>query len=376
MAHQMGGLLSLDVKPGAYMESQSGIQRNKPLIYCRLETPTTAATTAFVVAHPTSNFHGHYLAEPLTRRGAAVLALNTRYIGNDSMLLMERAAMDLGAGVRFLREEGYERVVLIGNSGGASLAALYQSQAENLHFRDTPDGRAIDVEPADMPPADALALTCAHPGRAEQLLTKIDPAVLDERDPLATDPALDMYDPANAPPYAPEWVEQYRAGQKARLDRIRHWAVERLSQLDAIRPADAADEAFVIHRTQADPRLLDLSLDPNDRTQGTIQGSAPMANAAANGLGRFCTIRSFLSQWSPEDSRAHGPKRLAETTCPVLLVEHTADQTVFPSHIEAWSKAGGGRVHRHALKDAAHYLDSRPDAIEETADLLMEWGAA
>lgn len=373
MPHISSSLLTLPVKPGGFMESQSGIQRNRPVIFCRFEAPERRGKLAFVLTHPTSNFHNHYLIPPLLRRGAAVLALNTRYSGNDSMLLMERAAMDLGAGIRFLRDRGYEKVMLIGNSGGGSLAALYQSQAETLRFADTPDGRPLDIAAADMPPADGIALTCAHPGRAEQLLTKIDPALTDEDTPDLSDPSLDMYNPANGPAYAPDWLARYRQAQAARLAQITDHVLNRLRALDATRPPETADEAFVIHRTQADPRLLDLTLDANDRKAGSIQGSAAYANYAANGLGRFCTLRSFLSQWSPAHSRANGPERLAETRCPVLLVEHTADQTVFPSHMRAWAAACDGRQTYHVLKGAPHYLDSHPHLIDETADLLVDW---
>ncbi|TDK45676.1 alpha/beta hydrolase [Antarcticimicrobium luteum] len=373
MPHTLSHLLTLPVKPGGFMESQSGIQRNRPVIFCRFEEPSPKGKLAFVLTHPTSNFHNHYLIEPLLNRGGAVLALNTRYSGNDSMLLMERAAMDLGAGIRFLRGRGYERIILIGNSGGGSLAAFYQSQAETLGFADTPDGRPLGITAGDIPPADGIVLTCAHPGRAEQLLTKIDPAVTDEADPELNDPALDMYNPDNGPAYAPAWVERYRAAQAARIDRITAHVLSRLRQLDDTRPPETADEAFVIHRTQADPRLLDLSLDANDRKAGSIQGAAAHANYAANGLGRFCTLRSYLSQWSPAHSRANGPKRLAETACPVLLVEHTADQTVFPSHMRAWAAACEGRQTYHVLKGAPHYLDSHPHLIDETADLLLDW---
>ena len=367
-------LVRLDVKPGAFMESQSGIQRNRPMIYCRQKAPAGRPSVAFVLVHPTSNFHGHYLIDPLVARGAAVLAVNTRYVGNDAMLLMERALLDLGAGIRHLRDSGYEKVVLIGNSGGGSLAAFYQSQAEELRFRETPDGRPVGAEPADLPAADAIALVCAHPGRADQLSSKIDASVSDETDSSSLIGDLDMYAPDNGPPYDRAWLERYRMAQKARLDRITARVVARIATLEAQRPAATADEAFVIHRTQADPRLLDLSLDSNDRVAGSIQGPAVDANYAPNGLARFCTLRSFLSQWSPAHSRANGPARLKETSCPVLVVEHSADQTVFPSHIAAWRAACAGREAFHRLVGAPHYLDRHPDMIDELANVLIEWG--
>lgn len=369
----MDQIIEVPVKPGGFMESQSGIQRRRPKIFCRLVAKDDSRDTAFVLVHPTSNFHSHYLIEPLVARGNAVLAVNTRYVANDTMLTMERAIQDLGAAIRHLRGLGFRRVVLIGNSGGGSLAAMYQEQAERLTIRDTPDGLPIDLEPGDLPPADALALVCAHPGRAEQLLTKIDPAVLDERYPDLRDKSLDMYDPSIRPPFGQEWVARYRAAQHARLRRITDWVLARIRQLEATQPPEVADEPFIIHRTQADPRLLDLTLDANDRKQGSIQGQAILANLAANGLARFCTLRSFLSQWSPFHTRANGPRCLANTSVPVLVVNHTADQTVFPSHIDQWMRAAGPRGVRHDLVGAPHYLDDRPELMNSLCDLLVGW---
>jgi hypothetical protein len=39
---------------------------------------------------------GHYLLEPLGRRGIAILGLNTRYVNNDSVLVMERVSPSSG----------------------------------------------------------------------------------------------------------------------------------------------------------------------------------------------------------------------------------------------------------------------------------------
>jgi hypothetical protein len=39
----------------------------------------------------------------------------------------------------------------------------------------------------------------------------MDPAVTDERDPVAADPALDMFNPDNGPPYGAAFLARYRA---------------------------------------------------------------------------------------------------------------------------------------------------------------------
>ena len=104
--------------------------------------------------HPTSNFMGHYLIAPLAARGITCLGLNSRYAGNDTVLLMERVLQDLGAGVKFMRETlGCERVVLVGNSGGAALAAYYQAEAERFTAETMVDGDA-DAHRRRRPAAD------------------------------------------------------------------------------------------------------------------------------------------------------------------------------------------------------------------------------
>lgn len=363
----------LDVGRGAAMESQSGLQMLFPKIYGRFADEGCDRKLAFLVMHPASNFMGHYLIEPLARRRRAILALNSRYVANDTMLLLERAIQDLGAGVRFLRDRGYERVVLIGNSGGGALAALYQAQAEKLTIATTPDGRPIDLRPEHLPPADAVALVCAHPGRAFTLTDWLDPSVLREDDLLGADPDLDMYNPANGPPYDPAWLDRYRARQRRRNEDLTDWCVRRIRALETAPNPRALDEAFVVHRTMADPRFLDLTLDPSDRAPGTVWGPPREVNYAPNNIGRFTTLRSFLSQWSFSHSRGDGPARLAETTVPVLNVDFTADQIVFPSQIRAWSAAAKGRVEDAAIGGVNHYPQTDPGAVERLADILAEW---
>lgn len=374
MAAQFGRLVGIDVKPGGPGDSQSGLNLLNPRIWGRLADERCGRELAFVVIHPSSNFHGHYLVGPLERRGCTLLALNTRYAGNDATLLMERCIQDLGAGVAFLRQQGYRKVVLIGNSGGGSLAAFYQAQAERLTIRDTPDGRPIDLEPEDLPPADGLAFCAAHPGRAQVLTDWLDPSVTDEADMLAADAALDMFNPKNGPPFEREWLKRYRAAQLARNERITRWALERLSALDADRdPERPKDAAFLVFRTAADPRFVDLSLDPSDRKAGTTRGSARAANYGVMHTGRICSLRSWLSQWSVRLSRAGGPRNLERTSVPVLSVTYSADPVVFPSQVGEYTAAARGRCSAHMLKGATHHMHGQPELVERLSDLLLDW---
>lgn len=374
MADVVSQLVAIDVKPGSASDSLSGLNLLHPKVYGRLENEGCGKDVAFVVIHPSSNFHGHYLLEPLRRRGRAIMALNTRFAANDSSLVMERCIQDLGAGIRYLRNAGYKRIVLIGNSGGGSLAAFYQSQAEKLTVTTTPDGRPINLEPGDLPPIDGIALCAAHPSRAHTQTDWLDPAVVNETDQFATDPALDMFDPKHGPPFDREWVKAYRAAQLARNRRITETALARIKALEANPdPELAKDGVFIVYRTAADPRFVDLTLDPSDRKAGAARGSAKLSNFSATGLGRICMYRSWLSQWSVDMTRAHGPSCLEKTTVPVLAVNYTADPIIFPSQFAQWKAASGKRCTEYHLKGGTHHLQGQDHLVEELADLLAEW---
>lgn len=368
-------LAVIDVKPGAAMESQSGLQMLRPRIYGAYVAPGDRRDVAAIVMHPTSNFMGHYLIEPLAARGVCCMGLNSRYMGNDAVLLMERAIQDLGAGVRFLREQGYRRVVLIGNSGGAALASFYQAQAEALTVEALVDGDPAGLHPDDFPPVDGIALCAAHLGRSRLLLDWIDPSVTDEHDPLSVDPDLDLYDARHPVPYTADFLASFAAAQKARRDRIESWVLERLARLRSTKDAPR-DQTFVVHRTHADPRCIDLSLDANDRAPGSVWGAgvagARAVNYAANAMGRVTSLTAFLSQWSSR-SQADGPTNLARTSVPVQLLTYTADQSTFPSTRDAWRVAAGDRMTAQDIVGGNHYLAGQPALVEQAADAIAGW---
>jgi len=363
----------IDVAEGHAQESQSGLALLRPRIWGALHR--VPSRVAAIVMHPTSNFMGHYLLEPLAQRGVAALGLNSRYMGSDVSLLLERTIQDLGAGVRWLREQGYEKVLLVGNSGGAALVSLYQSQAEQLDITATPAGDPIALHPSQLPPADGIVLSAAHLGRSRLMEAWIDPAVIDEHDPLSSDPALDMFNPDNGPPYSADFLQRYRAAQRARVARLETWARAKLRELRSDRHG-LQDMAFVVHRTLADPRCLDASIDPNDRPPGTtVWGPPRVQNYAANSMGRYTSLTAFLSQWAP-CSRGDGPACLARTRVPVLLAEHTADASTFPSNHEEWARAAAGRITRFQLHGGNHYLSGQPALVQQLADRVAEFAHA
>ena len=355
-------------------DSRFGPAPQAPMISARLCDDSCDSELAFVVIHPAGDFLAHYLMDALPKRRVACLAVNTRYVGNDTHLIMEKCIQDLGLGIRFLRDNGYRRVVLVGNSGGGSLAALYQAEAERITLGSLPDGTNFSLESSEIPRVDGLALLAAHPGRAQVLTDWLDPSVVDERDALSANSDLDMFNARNGPPYASEWLVRYRAAQVARNDAITDHALDVLAAI-ASSPSSQSpmtDALLIVHRTSADPRFLDLLLDPNERPVQNA-AAAKASNYSHNSMGRLSTLRSWLSQWSMRCSRADGPKCLARTTVPVAIVRYGADGIVFPSQMQMWIDAAGSRGTSTFIAGANHFLRNQLELQDTVARQLVDW---
>ncbi len=323
---------------------------------------------ACIATHYNVDFSEHYLGQPLAERGLGFLGWNTRYRGNEQYFLLEHALVDIGAGVRWLREEaGAEIVVVIGNSGGGSLMGAYQSQAT-----------APSIEPAfglplpdavlDLPAADLYISLNAHPGRPEVLTAWMDPAVVDETDPLSVDPAIDMFDPDHGPPYPPEFVARYRAAQRDRNHRITAWVRD---ELDRLASAGAWDRVFNVHRVWADLRFADLTLDPSERKAGCYAGDPKGANFGPFAIGGTSSLRSWLSMWSLEASQCQGAPHLARIEVPSLVVQSLADRGVFPSDAQAIFDALAAPDKGLELVPGEHYFET--GGRDEVADLIAAW---
>lgn len=364
--------------PGGGLDVQSGVARRAGVLWCTRHRAARPADTAVIVVHPSSNFMAHYALVDWARRGVDAIGMTTRYLGNESTLLLENCVLDIGAVIRAARDEGYARVILVGNSGGGGLAALYQEQAEQPSITSAPCGGGPDLTAADLPPADGLVMLMAHPGRASVLTEKLDGAILDEHDPFVRDLELDLFAAGREVPFAPEFLARYAASQQARNDRISAWAREQLDHVLATTGGRVHDLPFVVHGTHADPRALDSTLDPSDRPVGRTQWGPPdVANLIPATLGHYTSLRSWLSQWSDRYSNGNGPDRLRRVSAPVHVIYGTADPGCYPGHARALYEAvAHARKVLTPIVGGGHYLNDQPELCAEMADVLVGWALA
>jgi pimeloyl-ACP methyl ester carboxylesterase len=375
-----------------------------------------APRTGIVVMHPRVDFTHHYTVPRLVAAGFGVLAANSRHVGNDTMCEHEELVLDVAACVKWLRAKaGVQRVVLLGNSGGGSLAGYYQAQASLApaeRVERSPGGSPTHFARAYMAPADAMVLVAAHRGQGHVQLRSIDAAVVDERDAFTSDPALDVYDVRNGfrePPeptaFAPEFVARVRDAQVDRVRRIDACAREILAEHSAAteeseragfaeRPfADrqavlkrrAFEPILLVHRTMANPAFVDPNVDADPegakREYGSLVSDRPdLMNMAAMGFARTCTPRAWLSTWSGLSSRADLVENARRIDVPTLVVHATRDREVyFDRDVRPVFDACAATDKRLArIEGARHYFEpdfgerEAPD-VERLMDVVVPW---
>jgi dienelactone hydrolase len=333
--------------------------------------------TLLIYMHPASTLQLLPVPRAMAEHGVHVLCAASRYARNDTPLIMEKVVLDLGAYVRHAKEVwGYDKIVISGWSGGGSLSILYQAQAENPTITETPAGDPVDIKGARLIPCDAMTFQAAHISRAVMLADWIDPSVRNEDNPDDRDPELDLYNPRNPnqPPYSLEFLERFRAAQIARIRKRTAWVKETLDRLRK-QGGKEMERGFVTHRTMAEPRFLDASIEPNDRKVGWCYlGHPETVNNGPVGLARFSTLRAWLSQWSMDDTNAHGERCAAQISVPLLAIENTADDCVPQTHAGRIFRAAASKDKTlTAIKGATHYYAGQPRLLQEAVDLCLVW---
>jgi pimeloyl-ACP methyl ester carboxylesterase len=356
----------------------AGTQGQTVLEGQRLLPRERPSDSVFVFMHPATTLHLMPMPTALANAGLHVLCCGSRYAKNDSPLIMEKVAYDLGQYIHHARETlGYRRVILLGWSGGGSLSLFYQAQAEHPTITHTPAGDPYDLTQARLPRADGVIFIAAHLSRAETLTEWIDPSVRDELNPDNRDLALDIYDAKcpNEPPFRKDFVATFRAAQVARNRKITDWALDKLEFLKKKNDGEM-ERGFVVHRTMCDVRWIDASVDPNGRKPNWCYlGDPRIANSAPAGLARYSSLRSWLSQWSYDKSNAKGAVNatLVKET-PVLQVVNQADDAVPATHNPAIRAALATNDKEYVeIAGATHYYSNQPQQLAKCVAAVTDW---
>ncbi len=338
--------------------------------------------TVVCMMHPRGDMSRHYAIPYLLEAGYAAFGQAGRWVNNDIGLIHEMLITDVAAGVRELKRRGFERVVLLGNSGGGALYTFYQSQACTQppdRLTHTAAGDPYDLNKMDLPEADGIVQLATHLGQGVLLLGCIDPSVMNEDDPLSINPELDMFNPDNgfrepeqSSTYSAEFLSLYRAAQRGRVARIdalargfievqrhhqREMANEAFDDLSLKQKEFVWRRALVgrfmeIHRTEANPAYCDLSIHPSERDYGSFFSPRPdLFNYIEAGFGKYQTPRAWLSTWSGLTSRASTLECIPKITIPTLVISYTSDNVVFIRDLQAIHTASG------AKDKQIHYVD-------------------
>ncbi|MGW0949686.1 hypothetical protein ACWD4O_45150 [Streptomyces sp. NPDC002623] len=367
--------------------------------------PGPRPKTVAVFMHPRENQSRQYLSPYLLHAGYAVWGQTSRALNNDSDMVHEEVVLDTAAGMRMLKERGFEDIVLIGSSGGTSLLSYYQWQAslppEQRHTHG-PHGVLTRFAEEDMPAADFYVALAPHAGEGVIMLNMLDPAVVDEANPTAIDPELDMFNPANGyqpfpepSKYAPEWVAAYREGQRARTRRIDVIARTLIADYEETRRVVDRDNLssplarralmspyLTVYGTVANPAHTDPTIHPNDRVPGSIfSGGHPLRGSyGPNSLGRILTARAWLSTWSGLSAQAEWTHAAEHITVPTLVVAPLGDTDAYPEEQEEiYSRVPAADKTFLTLAHAHHYLFLLPNAPvdynprDKAGEIVTKW---
>ena len=230
-----------------------------------------APHVAFLVAHRNSNYMTHASTGELSRRGFMVLGMTVRAVNNEALVNWPELALDVRAGVRFLRSQpGITRVILIGPSGGGPLMSFYQAVAENgPAYCQGPDkivecssATLAGFTPADR--ADGIVTLDGHPGNSVNTLRSLNAAVKNENQPFkAINPRLDPFsvnngfNPNGDSVYSRQFQDRYFEAQAARMNDLIDKALDIKQRMAAGTYQPADEDAFVFYRVSA--RLSDFS---------------------------------------------------------------------------------------------------------------------
>ena len=316
--------------------------------------------TVLLFLHPAAIMNMLPFPAALARSGINVVTCHTRYANFDYSLILEECLSDVGCVVDYCRNTlDFEKVVLVGWSGGGSLMAYYQSMAETEQ---------------KYTKADAYISIAAHAGRARILTECLDPSIylfrrgseIDQKHASSLS-KYNLYSKQNMNT-VPSWTEiepEFRQAQIDRNNRISQYAI------------DHPGQSFVVDGTMMDPRwLYPKTVDPNDRTKpfDCYLGDPRIANDSTTGLARFTCSESWLSQWSWKYSKGDGVFHSSRITIPSLFIENGADNGCPWKHIQDMFQTCASQDKEYVkIEKATHYYTNQKDKLEKAASIVVNW---
>jgi pimeloyl-ACP methyl ester carboxylesterase len=286
---------------------------------------------AFLAIHRTSDYLAHVSTQELPRRGFSVLGMNSRFKNNEASVNWELIALDVRAGVRFLRSQpGITKVILIGHSGGGPTTSYYQAVATNgtayckstaiqPKLSECSDSQLSGFLPTDR--ADGIVFLDAHPGNTVNALRSLNAAVRREGDPnFPLNERLDPFSTANGfnpdgdSVYSKNFVNRYTDRQSQRMNDLIDEALQKRADIAAGLSLPTGNDAFIVYRGDG-ARLSDFStgvwrgtVNPAKllKNNGTIDASNVVNTVRVSDPGNkesnesfsgvlFLTLTSFLS---------------------------------------------------------------------------------
>jgi pimeloyl-ACP methyl ester carboxylesterase len=225
---------------------------------------------AFLAIHRTAPFLRHNSTEELPKRGFSVLGMNSRFNNNEELVNWELIALDVRAGVRFLRSQpGITKVILIGHSGGGPTTSYYQAVAENgpsycqepNKLTQCSSTQLAGFVPSDR--ADGIVFTDAHPGNGVNVLRSLNAALRNESNPNSISSNLDPFsvkngfNPEGDSVYSARFVKRYTDAQSRRMNDLIETALQIKADIEAGKHVPTDNDVFVVYRNSA--RLMNIS---------------------------------------------------------------------------------------------------------------------
>jgi hypothetical protein len=243
----------------------------------RYRTPAGALPRVATLAiHRTADYRNHASTTQLQSRGFATLGIRTRFGNSEAAVDWELIALDIRNGIRFLKSQGIEKVILIGHSGGGPSTSYFQAVAENGPSY-CQAGRRLTKCPftgaefLESDKADGIVFLDAHPGNPINTMRSNNASVINEADPFgAVNESLDPFEEANGfnpdgdSVYSSKFVNKYAKAQSRRMNRLIKEALRIKREIDKGK-RDPSDNAFVFYRSSA--RLSDFSTGVHRGTQ-------------------------------------------------------------------------------------------------------------